>query len=481
MAGMKNIWAFAICLVIGLSSCEDFLELTPTDDLTDENALVSLDDFRQALNGCYSGLTSGAYYGGAYIVVADRMSDDLRRSSENLGEGVQMHSYTFNASTGEPLALWTQLYSVINRANIVIGKIDAVEGSQSAKNSIKGQALFIRALAHFDLVRYFAQPYDATPDASHLGVPVMTQSMIGQPARNTVAMVYDQVTQDLLNARDLMVETGIGPYRATPLVATALLARVSLYRQDWAAAKQYATEVISSGAWTLATGDLYRNIWTTAELNNEVIFKLVMLQNNAAIGQNYWSQSNDIVSFNPTQDLIDTYDPVNDVRLKSFIGIRQPGDPDNVVTKYRGAPLDYPLDQRPPIDGLADIKILRLSEMYLIRAEANFELQDQTAARNDLNAVRVARIATFNPATDGNESGAALMNAIMIERRRELAFEGHRWHDLKRRRLPIVRGSDCSATQCELEADDYRFTLPIPQAEFSGNANMVQNPGYDEN
>jgi hypothetical protein len=481
MAGMKKIWMFAICLTIGLSSCDDFLELSPTDLLTDDNALVTLDDFRQALNGCYSGLTSGAYYGGAYIVVADRMSDDLRRSSENLGEGVQMHSYTFNASTAEPATLWTQLYSVINRANIIIGKIDEVEGSQGAKNSIKGQALFIRALAHFDLVRYFAEPYDATPDASHLGVPVMTQSMIGQPARNTVATVYDQVIEDLLNARSLMVETGIGPYRATPLAATALLARVSLYAHDWEAAKQHATEVINSGVWTLATGDLYRNIWTTAELNNEVIFKLMMLQNNAAIGQNYWSQSNDIVSFNPTQDLINIYDQVNDVRFKSFIGIRQPNDPDNVVTKYRGAPLDYPLDQRPPIDGLTDIKILRLSEMYLIRAEAHFELEDQTAARNDLNAVRVARIATFNPATDGNESGSALANAIMIERRRELAFEGHRWHDLKRKGLPIIRGADCSATQCELEAGDYRFTLPIPQVEFSGNVNMVQNPGYDAN
>lgn len=481
MAGIKLKYVFVFCLAVGLSSCEDFLDLTPTDNLTDENALVSLDDFRQALNGCYSGLTSRGYYGGAYIVAADRMSDDLRRSSENLGEGVQMHSYTFNASTTEPAAIWTQLYAVINRANIVIGRIDGVEGSQGAKNSLKGQALFIRALAHFDLVRYFAQRYDATPDASHPGIPVMTESVISEPPRNTVAQVYSQVIQDLLDARQLMVETGIGPRRATPLAATALLARVSLYARDWAAAKQYATEVIGSGVWTLATGDLYRNIWTSAELNNEVIFKLVMLQNNAAIGQDYWSQSNDIVSFNPTQDLIDLYDPDGDVRFKSFIGIRQPADPDNVVTKYRGAPLDYPLDQKPPIDGLADIKILRLSEMYLIRAEANFELQDPTAARNDLNAVRVARIATFDPATDGNETGAALANAIMIERRREFAFEGHRWHDLKRTALPVMRGADCSATQCELEADDYHFTLPIPQGEFSGNVNMTQNPGYDAN
>lgn len=462
-------------------SCSDFLELTPTDVLTADNALENIDDFSQALVGCYSGLTSGSYYGGTYIVAADRMSDDLRRSSENLGEGVQMHSYTFNASTTEPAAIWTQLYSVINRANIVINNVDAVEGSTGIKKSIKGQALFIRALAHFDLVRYFSQPYDATPGASHPGVPVMLESVISQPARNTVAEVYDQVVQDLLEARTTMIETGIGPTRATPLIATALLARVALYKKDWAMAKDYASQVISSGNWVLATGDTYRNIWTTAELNNEVIFKLVMLQNNSAIGQNYWSQSNDIVSFNPTQDLIDLYDQANDVRFKSFVGIRQPSDPDNVVTKYRGAPLDYPLNQKPPIDGLADIKILRLSEMYLIRAEANFELQDPAAARNDLNAVRIARITGFNPQTDGNESGAALENAIMIERRREFAFEGQRWQDLKRKRMEIQRGSDCSATQCELLADDYRFTLPIPQGEFSGNQNMVQNDGYDTN
>ncbi|HEY4655620.1 MAG TPA: RagB/SusD family nutrient uptake outer membrane protein [Cyclobacteriaceae bacterium] len=478
---MKINRIFILCFVLVASSCNDFLELTPTDVLTDENALESLDDFRQALIGCYSGLTSGAYYGGTYIVAADRMSDDLRRSSENLGEGVQMHSYTFNASTTEPAAIWTQLYSVINRANIVINNIDDVEGSPAAKNSFKGQALFLRALAHFDLVRYFSEPHDASADASHPGVPVMLESIISQPARNTVAEVYARVIQDLLDARGMMVETGIGPAQATPLIATALLARVSLYSRDWEAAKEYATEVIGSGNWTLASGDTYRNIWTSAELNNEVIFKLIMLQNNAAIGQNYWSQSNDIVSFNPTQDLIGLYDQDNDVRFKSFVGIRQPADADNVVTKYRGAPLDYPLDQKPPIDGLADIKILRLSEMYLVRAEANFELQDPTGARNDLNNIRVARIAGFNPQTDGNESGAALENAILTERRREFAFEGQRWHDLKRKGLAIQRGADCSATQCELEAGDYRYTLPIPQGEFSGNENMVQNSGYDAN
>jgi starch-binding outer membrane protein, SusD/RagB family len=462
-------------------SCSNILDLQPTDVLTSDNALETINDFEQALIGCYSGLTSGSYYGGTYIVAADRMSDDLRRSSENLGEGVQMHSYTFNASTSEPAAIWTQLYSVINRANIVINNIDGVDGSVGAKRSIKGQALFIRGLAHFDLVRYFSEPYDATPDASHPGVPVMLESVISQPPRNTVAEVYNQVIQDLLDARQTMIETGIGPTQATPLIATALLARVSLYMKDWTKAKEYSSEVISSGNWVLATGDTYRNIWTSAELNNEVIFKLIMLQNNAAIGQNYWSQSNDIVSFNPTQDLIDLYDQANDVRFKSFIGIRQPSDPDNVVTKYRGAPLDYPLNQKPPIDGLADIKILRLSEIYLIRAEANFEMQDPTAARNDLNAVRVARITGFNPQVDGNESGAALENAIMTERRREFAFEGQRWQDLKRKGLEIRRGSDCSATQCELLADDYRFTLPIPQGEFSGNKNMVQNSGYDTN
>lgn len=462
------------------AGCSDFLNVEPTDVLTDENALVTLEDFDQALIGCYSGLTSGAYYGGTYIVAADRMSDDLRRSNENLGEGVQVHSYTINAGTGEANAIWTQLYSVINRTNIILTKIDGVDATTAERNSIKGQALFIRALAHFDLVRYFAQPYDATPDASHLGVPVMLVSAIGQPARNTVAEVYDQVIADLTLAEDLMNETGIGPYFATPLAATALMARVYLYKQEWQNAKQAASTVISSQRWTLATGDTYKNIWTSAELNNEVIFKLAMLQNNAFIGQNYWSQSNDIVSFNPTEDLIDLYTD-EDIRFTSFIGIRKPDDPDNVVAKYRGAPLGTPLDQKPSTDGLAHIKILRLSEMYLIRAEANYELADASSARSDLNQVRLARIEGFNPTTDGNETGSALRDAIRIERRREFAFEGHRWQDLKRWNLSIVRGADCSATQCELEADDFRFTFPIPQGEFSGNLNMVQNPGYDSN
>jgi hypothetical protein len=471
---------FIVAVLIIASSCEDMLDIEPTDLLTDDNALQTINDFEQALVGCYSGLTSGAYYGGSYIVTADRMSDDLRRSRENLGEGVQVHSYIINAGTGEPAAIWTQCYSVINRANIIITKIDAIEGSQASKNSIKGQALFLRALAHFDLVRYFALPYNATSDASHPGVPVMLESVISEPTRNTVAEVYSQVVADLQQSVELMT-VNLRPYKAYDLAAIALLARVSLYMQNWEAARDYASEVISVPGLSLSTGDSYRNIWTTAELNDEVILKLIMLQNNAFIGQNYWSQSNDIVSFNPTEDLINTYDQDRDVRFASFIGLRQPADPDNVVTKYRGAPIDYPLNQTPPNDGLADIKILRLSEMFLIRAEAHYELQNPTLARNDLNAVRVARIAGFDPGSEGNESGSALLDAIFVERRRELAFEGHRWHDLKRKALPIVRGADCSATQCELEADDYRFTLPIPQVELAGNVNMVQNPGYEGN
>lgn len=466
-----------ILFVSTILSCDNFIDIEPTDIITDDIALETIQDFEQAVIGIYSGVVGGAYYGGTYITTADWMSDDFRRSSENLGQGVQMHSFIFDAGTGEPNALWTQLYSVINRANLVITKIDAIEGDEKLKKSLKGQALFMRGMAHFDLVRYFSKNYSATPDASHFGVPILLESKISEPTRNTIAEVYAQVVTDLVDARQLMSESEIngGNIKATPLAATALLARVALYMEDWASARDFASEVIAAPGLSLATTTNYQNMWTSLEVSGEIIFKLDMVVGNATIGGNYWGENNDIVFFNPTQDLIDLYD-ADDAR-QIFFGIRKPSDPDNVLTKYRGAPLGSPLTTVPPTPGLADIKLLRLSEMYLIRSEANFELNNEPAALADLNSVRSARETVFVP---GAETGNALESAILNERRKEFVAEGHRWFDLKRKGLDIVRGADCSATTCELNSDNFRFTLPIPQAEIFANPNIEpqQNEGY---
>ncbi|MCZ8022513.1 MAG: RagB/SusD family nutrient uptake outer membrane protein [Cytophagales bacterium] len=456
-------------------SCDDFIDLEPTDFLSEDLALETPQDFEQAIIGCYSGLIGGGYYGGNFVATMDWVTDDFRRSSENLGQGVQMHSFIYDSGTGEPGALWAAAYNIINRANIILGKVDAVVTDPAQLNSIKGQALFIRALCHFDLVRTFADNFNATPDASHLGVPLMIESKIDEPARNTVAEVYTQIVSDLTESSNLLDNTA-SKTKITKLAAQALLARVHLYRYDYSAAEAAATVVIDDASVSLATGTVYQNMWTSAEDLGEVIFKLDFQVGNATLGGNYWGENNDIVFFNPTQDLIDLYNQTDDIRFPVFLGVRQPADPDNLFTKYRGAPLNSPLTTLPAVPGLADFKLLRESEMYLIRAEARFELNNQAGALADLNTLRAARINNF---TAGTETDDDLDDAIQLERRKELVGEVHRWFDLKRRNQSIVRGDDCSATQCELEDGNFRFVFPIPQAEVFANRNIVQNDGYN--
>lgn len=182
-------------------------------------------------------------------------------------------------------------------------------------------------------------------------------------------------------------------------------------------------------------------------------------------------------TFTLTYDLANLYDPVNDIRYNSFVLINPlnpPGANDQNDDVY--LPLKYP--GRGGERGLNNAKVLRVSEMYLIRAEAYANSSGQDAlGSNNLNTLRTSRITSY---VNENLSGQALKDAIQIERRKELVAEGHRWFDLKRINKGIQRGPDCRGLtiSCTLEAGNFRFVFPIPQSEILANSNMVQNPGY---
>lgn len=451
-------------LMFGTSSCNEFLDIKPVDVLEGDIALVTFDDFNRALRGCYSGLTAGGYYGGTFFGLSDIPTDNVKRGQGNAGQWQFIYNLNYSSGSGEFEDFYVAAYQAIYRANLMLSKLDNMQGapSQAAKDNIRAQALMIRALAHHDLVRTYAQRYDATADGSHLGITIKLEASLTFPPRNTVREVYNQIKADIETAYPLLTNTfALGATTFTQRAARALQARVAMYEKKWADAITFANEVTST--LSLATGTGYSGMWTDLGTGNgEVIFKLPMPVGFSRAGLTFYDRGADNDYYAPTTDLFNLYTDPTDIRRTSFFGA-SPNGGRRVITKYNGNAGN---------PGLADIKIFRISEMFLIRAEAKANTGDEAGALADLNSVRTARAASA-----GTETGTTLMTAIMTERRKEFPYEGHRWFDLVRTQSTMSR-TDCNAVNCGLQPGNFRFTFPIPQQEIRSNPQTQQNPGY---
>jgi hypothetical protein len=328
----------------------------------------------------------------------------------------------------------------------------------------------MRAISHFALLQSYSKSWNpATVGGEVLGVPVMTESNpLAKPARKTMIEVMSQIEADLNEAKTLL------PVLSNPMDfsdtvmnnvnVAAYQARIALYKKDYDKAVMYSTEVINSGVRPLAPAGLFPSIWTD-DTFDETLFR-IRYATSAAIG-GLWTTTGDQVYIAPSDKLSNSYS-TSDIRKTTFIGTTGTGKPcvKKFYTSSRGG-------------RVVDVKACRISEMYLIRAEANARkaTPDLTAAADDLNELRRNRITPYT-----NETFTAvgtLIDAIMLERYKELCFEGFRIFDLKRNGLPVNRlASDASSEWQTLAADNFRFVLPIPNAELLANRNMVQNPGY---
>lgn len=459
-----------------LGSCTSELNVTPQDIITADNALTSIDDLESALLGAYSSLKNDGLYGEEMVWLADLMADNLRIGNSN-GGGFRTEA-NWQYTSGTTFAVWRAAYVLIKRANTVINNADKFD-DDTKKNRIVGQAYALRALGHFDLLRAFGEEYSR--NSSKLAVPVVTLSEIASPPRNTVSEVYDQIFSDLNSAENLLSTVDVDPQIDEPFyfnkrAVTALLARVSLYAEDWQKAADYATQVINE--IPLADETSYHSMWTE-DTPGESIFSVPFLNSDdGRIGGELLDNTNPSApraNITLTYDVSNLYDETNDRRFDLFVLINPnnpPGaNPDNddvyFTNKYPGT----------FGRGVNHFKLLRVSEMYLIRAEARAEMGQNAQGMADLNALRAARIANYS---EENLTGKALMDAIQTERRKELVAEGHRWFDLRRIKQGIERGPDCRnlTISCSLNASNFRFIFPIPQSEIDANPNMVQNPGY---
>lgn len=460
-----------VFVALSVISCEDAYRVDPADEIIDLNAIRSIEDLERAMTGVYAGVG-----GQSFVEWSSMFTDECRKPSSNRGSGVQVHTWSINNGTNEPDGYYAGLYGTINRVNVVLARMDNVvavsQADIDAKERIAAELLTIRAMAHFDLLRFFATDYS---DPTALATPIVNGEIVFETLpRNTVGEVIDFVLGDLETAHQSLVTVGSNSdvTRVTPLAIQALRARISLYIKDYSSAVTYAQEVVN--AIPLAANPTqYLDIWDDAN-TAEIVFKLKRVQGNGQIGRIY-KDADGTVLYNISNDL---WAQFTNTDLRRAVGaLVETGSTlaDLRVGKYSGPSSNY---------GLADVKLFRVAEMYLILSEAHAlkATPDFAAAEAAINTLRASR--RLAPTALPNltfTSGADAIDKILLERRRELAFEGHRFFDLKR----FGRGVDRIASDVvlnsfaeDLPAGDYRFTLPIPQGAIFANSLLVQNPGY---
>ena len=442
------------------TSCEDFLDLQPEQDLSESLAFSNLTLAEAAVIGIYDRMQTLNYYGRDMVVVPDLMADNTLITADNSGRYIDFYSYNVTAATATHRDFYARAYQTIKAANNVIANIDNIEvvgaDNIARRDAAKGQALFARALAHFDLVRLIGRPY-TDGNGANLGVPLVLSVEDEGNNRATVAEVYEQVIADLEAATPLLSFST--PFKISDQAAQALLSRVYLYKGDNQKAIDAANNV---AGFELLSGQAYADSWADRGSSEEIFTLLRDLTESAGadnLGRIFTHPSTTgYGDVRPTDDIINLYSD-GDVRLSFF----RPIAGDEYLYKYPG---------EEGVPGLASPRIVRYAEVLLNRAEANAKLGNLGAALSDVNAIRIARGASA--------LSSVTVEGVLEERRRELAFEGHRLFDLTRNGQGVNRidNSNLGGAPSVIEFNDPKIILPIPEREIDINPSIQQNPGY---
>ena len=461
---IKNMIVTTV-LFLSLASCEkSFLELKPPTSLTPEFALATEADLQVALRGAYSGLKSTALYGRSLMVLGDMMADNTYQSALNTNRYTNFNLYNYLVTDGDVAGLWNASYSVILRANNIINSPIA---DNANIQQIKGEAYAIRALAYYNLVRYFGSPYTADP--SKLGVPIITTYQADlKPERAKIADVYTLINKDLTQAYTLMTKF-TNSSQFSKYSAKALQAKVYLAMGDKTNAKTAALDVITNSGFTAISSSAHTGYWAGVAPRTDKVETLLEISfdavaNNAFDALSYiYLQSGNYGDMLCSSELYDLFETA-DIRKSLYAtGIRG-GLASVFVNKYSSFTGDH-----------SDTKVIRMSEMYLIAAEASYPSNTADALKY------VNEVTSRRGATAIASSGSALLEAIITERRKELAFEGERYLDMQRLQRNIVRSKNYPAAALSIDFTNYRRIMPIPQGELDANPSikLQQNPGWN--
>jgi len=500
MKNYKKIFYF-LGLAVMLTACNDAIDITQPGRLDADAAFENVADLQAGLYGVYDN-----YDISTEIAFSSIFTDELSIGFDNGGQGLADYGFILNPGSVAPASFWTGAYAAINSANRLIeaaALITPEAGEQAQYNQILGEAYFLRALAHFFLQSYYSTDYE---DDNALGViavdfvPTIDQQLL----RNTNGEVFGLIEADLDRANTLMGNDTSDPTFANKDAVLALRARMAAYRGNYTLAATASQTLLDK--YGLANRAQYEGVFLDTD-NTEVIFKLERTNNDtydrqgstgsAATGG--WAGArfafvdatlSGSPYFEMGRSLFNLLDPA-DIRYDVNVAPTSLIDPDYATNNNPATDIlviqKYPGSEGQPL--MNDLKVFRGSEMLLIRAEAYADAGSINGASNSaaallkqLNDARFGTDTALPVFANETEAFAAILDA----RRIELAFEGHRYKDLKRLRARANKGVekdpiDCAFNgACTLSATDFRFTFPLPIVEFNANPGLreQQNPGY---
>lgn len=491
---MKNNKYILILFMVGLlliapSCSKDFLVEYPTSQQAPGD-IQKLSDVLLVVNGAYDMMQSTSFLNSNYITRNDMRSDDIMVAE--FGRLSDEYRYDFDEQNSYA-SIWTRPYAIIRQVTSIIAMLENIEvetaGDEVTKQDFIGQCLTIRALCHFSLCNSYGLPYSHNA-GNNLGVPIVTTVLAtdAKTPRSSVADVYTQIISDLTTAIPLLKGAkNVG--KINSWAAKTLLARVYLYMEDNTNAFITAVDVINNSPYSLMSRGEYVDSWAS-DYSSESIFSCINSAADPAGGSsiNNLSDPEGYGQFLASQDLIDLVNSDPDDIRNEMLYIDQLstiGDPTTYgrILKYPGTGntkdvlVDHFEGSKAPVETSesSNVAIFRLSELYLIAAEASvkgggsnpeFYLNEIVERANPS-----ATVATIDVTLD----------RVLTERRKELMGEGHRFFDLIRNKRDIIRTAvprnHHLLARMHIPYNDYQVVFAIPLAELNINP-IQQNPNY---
>lgn len=448
----SKIFFFTALLGIACATgCKKLVEIDPIAVITKDSALRTEADFLALLNSAYTVLAADSYWGGRWQTVNDLMADQIARG-ELSGNYLGIYNRSVDIFNTNISGLYKQPWFAIARANVVMENLSRISGG--IKDNVEGQARFIRAIGHFDLVRLWAKPYVPGEVNNQLGIPIKDTSAPGEVTRASVEEVYAFVISELKQAETLLPD--VNDVYPTKWAAKALLARVYFQMNDFTNAYDYANQVIESGRFTFDPD--FKNRYSRNG-TGEAIFELIYEANNPT------GRFNELRNpYRTNQGGLPT------LRVSSYL--------QNIALKSLDKRKDWYAEQNGVMlttkyDSLVfEVPVLHLTEMKFIRAESATELNMHLdVAIQDINDIINRAYGPASPyVVAPGASAAFIRDAVRRERELELVFEGDRLQQLKR-----IGAKGENITIRESPWDCNGLILIFPTNE------VFQNPGFEQN
>jgi len=472
-----KLYILGLCSLFLCSGCDDMLD-TKSKTLLSQSQIQTESGCESMLLGVYDLMQEPEFYGRDILTVPEVLADNSR-----LSPVASRYKGQEDNRIGSHLDIWVESYEIIALLNEVIEYAEKLPETSKAK-AILGESYALRGLTYFNLARVYGREPKHLVDGFDLCVPLILKAFFYDggpmdedvyPKRATVDQVWEQIETDLNNGFELLSgnDEGLMPKRMSSLAAKAILSRVFLYESKWNECVEAADYVMKNAPFGVYDGT-YTDIFSKGEEN---LFYLVFT-NSENLGSSSLQSVNGMAPSEVddegydigkgvgdadlcvAEELVALFDQEKDVRFKILRKAKINGSKVWWTTKFSGWQGAF---------GLDNVPIIRMSEVLLNRAEAESELGNDNSALADVNELRTKR--GLDPIT---LSGEDLLNEVLLQRRLELAQEGHRFFDLKRRGQDITK----PAGRTLVPYTDFRVVARISETQMDANKNLVNNPGY---